>query len=292
MSNIDTVISKVRRDLNKYDDAGLIDENELYSDAITCLKRFGNDIGLKKETFIQVTDGFATLPEDFMMLHLALLCEPDYYQTSGIEFHTLQSSLFYKERVEIGGQWGECDTCPKPTEDKVIRENIYFNPGGLMTFYYKKPILLNLVKGFAKEACAPSCFNRMRSDNPYEINIVSRRTLHANFRNGTIMLRYIGMPTDEDGNIDIPDTFNGHMYTYMEYYLKRRLAEQLIANGDAQGIQNLYQAYKAEETVALRNTVNDLKMGRLNYKDFRKRMMKLNRLETLQYEISTPVLWR
>jgi hypothetical protein len=96
-------------------------------------------------------------------------------------------------------------------------------------------------------------------------------------------MQYYGLPVDEEGNIDIPETPNGHLETFLEYFLKRRIAERLMANNDALGLQSLYQVYKQEENVSLRNASTELKMSKLKPSTFQK-MKMLNKLESLQYE--------
>jgi hypothetical protein len=129
--------------------------------------------------------------------------------------------------------------------------------------------------------------NRYVNDNPHEINILKRNTIQANFNTGTIYIQYYGLPVDEEGYIDVPDTANGHLNKYIEYYLKRRCAERLIGNSDAQGIQTLYPIYAQQESTALRNASSELKLSKLTPKDFRKMQMK-NRLDVLNYEINLP----
>ena len=94
---------------------------------------------------------------------------------------------------------------------------------------------------------------------------------------------YYGLPVDDEGNIEIPDTPNGHLETYLEYYIKRRLSERLMANGDAQALAQMYQIYAQNESIALRNASTELKMTRLK-PDVFQRMKQLNHLESLQYE--------
>ena len=134
--------------------------------------------------------------------------------------------------------------------------------------------------------CFPVTISRNRyvKDNPNEITIAGT-TLRANFNEGNIYLQYYGLPMDEEGYIDIPETDNGHLETYLEYYLKRRLSERLIMNNDAQGLQNMFSYFKGEEQVALRNASSELKMSSLT-PAFAKRLKRLNRLEMLQYESS------
>lgn len=286
MPNIDTITSQVLRDLNKYADAGLIDENELYSDAVSALKRFGNDICTDQEAFVEIKNGLGQLPDQFFSLKMALECEPDYYQRSNIEHHTLLNSVFYTERVELSDAWNECDSCCKERTEKVIRENVYFDSGSV-SFTYKNPRILRLTKGFEKSVCATNCLNNYRIENPHEINIINRRKLQTNFSKGTVYIRYKGLPVDDEGFLDIPETANGHLDTYIEYYLKRRTAERLIGNNDALGLQTMYPIYKQEESLALRRAVNELKMTKLTPRELRKMMIR-NRQEILTFEVEIP----
>lgn len=291
MGYIDTIISKVRRDLSKYSDAGLLDDNEMYSDIISELRRFGNDICVAQETFIQVDKGYAILPDNFFALKLALWCEPDYYKATNIETNTLLSSVIYRERVEISNQWNECDSCNFNQTDKIVRENIYFSPDSYLTFAYKNPIPLRLARGIEKSVCAKNCLNLHRNNDLFEINIIKRKTVQANFKEGTIYIQYLGFPLDEEGNIDVPEFPNGHLDKYLEYYLKRRVAESLIANNDAQGLQNLYPTYAQQEMVALRNATNEVKLTNFSTQEFRRKMRAFNKYHTLQQEVFIPNLW-
>lgn len=284
MSNIDSLISKVKLSLSKYADAGLLDDNVMYSDAVQGLKRFGNDICVPQEAFVEVSNGKGKLPDQFFSISLALECEPDYCKTENVSLHALQNSVFYRERVTMSDSWNECDTCCETKTESIIKENVYFDGGGMTTFVYKQPRLLTLAKGIKKSVCSSKCINYGVIDNPHEINIFGT-TLQTNFNKGTVYIRYNGLPVDEEGFVDIPDTKNGHLETYLEYYLKRRLAESLLGNNDAQGIEKLYSIYDAKESVALRNASNEIKMTNLRPKALRRQWQMKNRLELLTFEI-------
>ena len=122
----------------------------------------------------------------------------------------------------------------------------------------------------------------MVRDNPNEIVIIKYR-LQANFNEGEIYTMYYGLPLDENGDIDIPESKNGHLEEYLEYRVKRKVAERLIGNNDAVGLQALYQIYKGEEQVSLKNASNEFKMRSITPESM-KRLKRLNRLESLQYE--------
>jgi hypothetical protein len=120
-----------------------------------------------------------------------------------------------------------------------------------------------------------------------EVNII-KDTLYTNFNEGSVYMQFYGLPVDEEGRIDTVDSKNGHLETYIEYHLKRRAAEGLLGNNDAQGIQALYPVYKQEESTALRNASAELKLTKITPHAM-KRWHRLNRLETLTFEINRPV---
>jgi hypothetical protein len=280
-SNVEGLVAQIKSDLSKYADAGLIDDTSLYRDITLGLKRFGNDIMQLQETIVEVKDGYAQLPESFFSLYIAYLCNPAGYTTTAIKQDSLINSVMYRERTINTTEWNECDASCETVTENVIRENLYYN-GNTVQFTYDNPTLLSLGKSFNKSNCHAKCRNKLVRDNPNEIVILNYR-LQANFNEGYIYLQYYGLPVDEDGQIDIPDTKNGHLETYLEYFIKRRLAERLMGNNDAQGLQNLYQVYAQQESVALRNATTELKMTKLKPSTFQ-RMKRVNQLESLQYQ--------
>ena len=283
MSRLDELILEVKSKLKKYDEAGLIDEISMRRDALKALKRFGNSIGTMTEGTVEIVDGIGYLPDNFISLYMAILCEPHAYTYTG-EIDALQTSYFYKERVIESSTWNECESCCQSKTENVIRENLYFN-GGSAQFVYKNPTLLKLGRSFEKSKMHLRCRNRVVKDNPNEISIIGSK-IQANFNSGHIYLQYYGLPTDEDGQPDIPETFNGELETYLEYHLLRRCAEDLLANSDAMaGLASLYPVYKQEEVSARDNASNELKM--LSPSSIYK-VKALNRLESLQYQIIVP----
>lgn len=278
----DDIIAKVKRDFQKYTDAGLVDEDELYRDLIFALKKFGNDVTYLQETVVEVVDGYATLPKSFFSLYLAYLCEPHGFVCQDVEFHDLQSSHYYVERTKKNSHWNQCDACCEETSTSYVRENVYFK-SGRVEFLYKNPTLLKLGKAFKKDSCHKDCRNKIVRDNPNEI-VINNFKLQANFNEGYIYLQYYGLPLDDEGNIEVPESANGHLELYIEYYLKRRLTEVLMGNNDAQGLSNLYPVFSQHEQINLRKASNELKMKNINLKRLGQRMHRLNRLESLQYE--------
>lgn len=285
-SNADALIAEVKSDLNKLADAHLLDEDSMYRDIVLGLKKFGNDVMEVHETVVEVKEGFATLPDNFFSLYLAALCDPIGYKNTcedEAEFHDLQNSHFYKERTIHSTKWGECDACCEQTEEKVIRENFYYKRKKSAEFYYGNPRLLSLGKTFNRNNCHANCRNKLVTDNPNEI-VITKFRLQANFNEGDIYLQYYGLPLDDEGRIDFPESKNGHLEEYLEYRLKRKISERAIGNREGEGLRDLYQSYFQLERQSLKNASNELKMSNLAPSQFSYRIKRLNRLESLQFE--------
>lgn len=281
MSNTQSLIEEVKSDLSKYADAHLLDEDSMYRDIVLGLKRFGNDLLEIHEIVVEVDDGEAQLPENFKVMYFAYLCEPLGVKKIDTEVHHLQDSIYYTEKTLRTRDWSECDDC-STVSDTVIKENLYFREKKAAEFYYHRPQLLSLGKTFHKSACHKFCRNKMIKDNPNEIVII-KTTLQANFKEGHIYMQYYGLPMDENGMIEIPDTFNGHLEEYLEYRVKRKSAERLIGNNDAVALSNMLGYFSNEESKALVKASSSIKMGKIKPKGM-KRWSRLNKLEALEYE--------
>lgn len=280
--NTVALIEEVKNKLSKFTDAALIDENSMYREIVLGLKEFGNDVMELHEQVVEVKNGKAELPQNFHTLQLAYLCEPLGFE-SDIEVHNLQSSYFYRERVINTDKWNECDPCCKEATENIIRENLYFKDSQVR-FYYHQPRLLRLGKTFNRGKCTTDCRNKFVRDNVGTIDI-SGRTLHANFKEGYIFVRYFGLPVDEDNNIEIPETSNGFLEKYLEFRLLVEESTTLIANSEAQGISNLFQYWVQQAELYKKRASNELKMANLHPDRVRRRLRRLNSLERLQYEI-------
>lgn len=287
MSNTTALIEEVKSKLRKYTDSGLIDENALYREIVLGLKKFGNGVCEIHEAVLDLKDGKVELPQNFNSLYFAYLCEPlGYQKDSNIEVHDLQSSYFYTERTGGSNPWSECSPCCNNESEKVIKESLYF-VGGNVDFYYKNPVLLRLSsKSIKTKEIHTSCKNRLARSGS-EVIEISKRMLKANFKKGHIYINYFGLPVDEDGKVEIPDTYNGHLEKYLEYRLLSETTLQLIGNNDAQGLQSMYTEYRRLEGLNLKNASNDLKMNAINPDELRGRIRRLNRLDSVKYEVGT-----
>jgi len=283
MNNIDSIIAEVNSDLSKYADAHLLDQDSMYRDIILGIKKFGNDVTELQETVVEVENYKASLPDGFYNLLLAALCTPMNYETTTEDVDALQSSFFYTEKTRYDYKWNQEDACCVEKTESIIKENLYFRGSKIAEFRYGNPRLLTLGKSFQKNACHAKCRNKIIRDEPNEITI-HKTTLQANFKEGSIYMLYYGLPTDEEGNIDLPNLNNGDLEEYLTYRVKRNVAERLMGNNDApQSLANLYNIYSERERQTLRSASNAIKMSKLTPNSL-KRLSRLNKLESLQYE--------
>lgn len=282
MSNTKALIEEVKNKLSKFTDAALIDENSMYREIVLGLKEFGNDVMELHEQVVEVKNGKVELPMNFHSLQLAYICEPLGFETD-VEVDSLQSSYFYRERVINTDKWNECDPCCKEAEESIIKENLYFKDSSVR-FYYHQPRLLKLGKTFKRGNCTSDCRNKYVRDSVHTIDI-SGRTLHANFKEGYIFIRYFGLPTDEDSNIEIPETSNGFLEKYLENRLLVEESTILMANSEAGSLPSLFQYWAQERELYKKRASNELKMANLQPERFKSRLKRLNSLERLQYEI-------
>lgn len=277
-------IAEIKSNFSKLDDANLIDDISIERDIDLALKGFGNDIMQLQDVLLEVKNGKVNLPQGFFSLDLAFKCEPKGYTTeSTVDHNILQESNFFIEKTRRDKEWVSCDSCCTNEKESTVVEKLYFKDNKV-NFHYNRPQLLRLGKSFKKSKCTKGCRNMFVKESPYEIVIVNN-TLQTNFEEGYIYMKYMGLPTDEQGETMIPDSKNGNLTLYLEYFVKKRLAERLIGNGDALYIQGLYQTFVSEERRYLKNASNELKMTRITPNTM-KRLRNLSRMESLQYVVN------
>lgn len=283
--HIDTLIAEIRESWQKYDAQGFINDDSCYRWARHALKGFGQNIMEIHSAVIYVSGGKATLPPNFHALYDAIYADPDYYCTSGSKNAVVESFLF-KERTERQIVWNSCDSCCKEESETTVTETIYLEDTKV-DFYYKEPVRLRLGKSKNKEGYAQNCKNKfvkLRSANEITIN---KNTLYTNFDSGTIFIEYYGTPADEQGLPIIPDTPQGHVELYVEYYIKLRILEDIIANSDDTNVVNLFNYYVSKERDQKSLADTDAKFSTLTPRSFN-RLRNVNRIDTMKYEICFP----
>ena len=241
--NLSEFIAEVESDLSSF--VKDINRTSIRTNVINQLRKFGTNVTELKEKVEVVKNSRVHLPEDFKSLKLALRLEGMGYTTQGAPEATEQ---IIRQRIENGAYFDEINqeyitTCdPKIITEKIIIDNSAVN------FYYS-PKWLSLVKGISKDGLDSKCLNvhpSIRNAYPDEINITNG-VINTNFTSGSIYLQYNALPTDEDGELIIPEYTTGDLYEYLLVYCKLKIAEDLIANNkNPQGLTQLYPMWNQQ----------------------------------------------
>lgn len=265
---VEDFIIELKSSLRSLDKRDLIDDVSIYRWIEIALRKFGGDITVPKEAVVDVKRGQAIMPGDYFDLILAFKCDFKGYEVpEGDKVKAeLQNTIAWKERTERSYRWCSCDECCVDEQEKVVVEKFYINTHDHdheVRCYYDKPVLLRLARPMLKDSCLSKCRNKLVKDSPYEINIVNGY-LYANF-DGPIYMKYKSLPFDGD-QIIIPDTPQGMVLDYVENFVKMRLFEELMYNGEVQGAADLFKLYLEQDLIKLRNAKTELKMAGMTLK--------------------------
>lgn len=262
-----------------------IDKISIKMDVIDRLRKLGNNIAYLNESIENVNNSKVLLPEDFKSLKLALKVDPIGYNIEG-DKKNITDSYIYKERIENPAYYDEVNqeyitTC----DPKIITEKITINNSNLNI--YHSPTWLSVTKGFNKSSFGTGCLNlhpTIRNSYPHEINI-NGRTLNTNFSKGQIYIQYYALPSDENGEIVIPEYTTGDIYNYIENYVKIRIAEDLITNNlNPTGIQQLYPVWKEQDRQLKAAALKEAKFKGAG-KNWNQRLKKRNRQEIRKFQL-------
>lgn len=262
-----------------------IDKVSIKTDVIDRLRKLGNNITYLNESIETVVNSRVILPEDFKSLKIALKVDSVGYNIEG-DKNNITDSYIYKERIENPAYYDEINQKYVTTCDsKVITEKITINNSNLN--YYYSPTWLSVTKGFNKSSFDSKCLNlhpTIRNSYPHEINI-NGKTLNTNFSTGQIYIQYNALPTDENGEIVIPEYTTGDIYNYIENYVKIRIAEDLITNNlNPKGITQLYPTWKAEDRELKSAALKEAKFKGAG-KKWQERFKKRNMQEIRKFQL-------
>ena len=280
------MIAEIETDMRQYSENNLIDYRSLNMWIKNELKRFGSNITILTEKVLEVENGKVELPDNFWTMHLAVKCTPDSQEINDTECsQQIQESSFWKQRLEKTYRWDNQSGSHAQEDYKTIEEKVYYN-NCQVTFRYREPEVLRLTKGIKKEYCANGCKNlqeQLTRSAKNEINILGN-TLQANFKSGFIYLQYHGLPTDDEGDILIPEVRS--LEEYLIYYAKRKILESLWINDDDVNVINKLQYIRQMERETFSLAMTQVKLEALNASNWagnlkRKMVQESNRFERM-----------
>lgn len=277
------LIAEITTSLRQYDDAGLIDYRTLNRLIRNELKRFGSNIMTLNEKYIEIKNGKAELPDDFFSLQTAMKITKDSYYLNSDCKKVVEQSNYWKERLESTYVWDNQSNSHKQQDFKYIEERIVRNDSDV-TIRYKNPTLLKLTKGIKKDVISKECNNLRIIQSPYEVNI-NGNTIYTNFKEGTILIVYYGLPVDDEGDLLIPDIRS--LEEYLIAYCKRKMLEDMFYNDEDTNIINKLQLARQDERELYSLAQTAVKFERLS-SDFWKKIKKKNMEQTMKYSRMFP----
>lgn len=266
------LVAEITTELKKYDESGLIDYRSLNRWIKNELKTFGNNVMQLTGKVLRVENGRAILPENFFDLDFVVKCTPESHSfEKGCKEH-VQSSHFWKQRIEETYEWDNLSNSHIKSDYKFIEEKVVFKDN-IINFRYSNPILLKPVKGIKRDSLTRTCKNLKVLESPYTFNIVGEN-LQVNFSEGDLYIQYYGVPMTEDNDFELPDS--RHLQEYLIAYCKRKVLEIIWLNDDDVNMINKMQYIKAEEDRLRGLAHTEIKFNVLGDGNWAKRLKRNN----------------
>ena len=288
---IEEFIAEIESDFSIYAESGDLDPVTIKTIILNELKAFGNNILNDYEYVVDIENSKGKLPENFRSLWVALKCDPYQVAFKDEDRDKLQTSYYWKKRIMSDCVWNEETQDYEEGCEKVITEEVYYHDAH-MRFTYRNPTLLTLTKGFNKNFCAKGCLNLrkgLRTTSPHQINITNGY-INTNFNKGSIYIQYKGFEQDDNGDIIIPETWNGKLFKYLQWYVKYRITINLLEkNRKPDSLKPLLELYRTESELARAEAMTESKFSKINKGTFQV-MKNRNRAETLKYEVGFPII--
>lgn len=266
-------LAGIKSKYSQYDKSGLINSIDVYSDVLYAVKSLGLLVLEKGETIVHIKNGKGTLPSGFSRLISAIKCTPFEYDCDEEDESVLQSMYFSQVKNIKRTEWPVCDPCNETHSEEVIVESVYFHKKRKGNIRYNQPTYLKLTDYVKKNICDKDCPNKAVKDSPYEINIKGN-TIYANFKEGSIYIKYKGLEEDDDGFIIIPDSEMGHVEKYVTAHVLSEIMLQSLMNSDnTTNEQTLYS-----ETLRRESDYKALAITELKFKGLGKAMNKYKKV--------------
>lgn len=279
------LIAEIHADLSNYSSRGLINDTDLKTWFINKLKLFGQTITEPVETILDLKGGKACLPEDFQSVITAYRCTPLTYSCNTDFVDVVQSSIEWKEKTERNVIWSSCNPCCTKVEEKTIIENRLIE-NIPVAFHYSNPTKLNITKRVRRDFCDKK-YLQMFSDTSLDVIDIDNTSLFANFSEGSIYFKYNGLTKTEQGDYFVPDSPRGKVQTYFITFLKFKLFEKWLLNGDDENLINKFNYLKVSEKEQFEEAIRDAKLRTLT-PDSYKKLASINKLNTMKVEFLLP----
>lgn len=232
----------VKGDFKKFDEEGLIDEDNLIKTVMYCNEKLGLAVREVREVAVPVHNYKAELPKDFEKLYYTFALGPtgtSITSTTVTSYvdpfnNNFDSDVIWEanlDRESLG-----CVDNYNVTIQKAMKAEVY-NHGSWVEVD---------VAPSSYEYCHIDCPNKKKKGR-YTLTL-HKDHIETPFKEGTLYLMYIGAMTDENGEITFP--FNPMITPYYEWMIKEKILSDALFNSDATNITELYKLAQSERVKA------------------------------------------
>lgn len=220
----DEIFARVKSSLKSYADMDMFIIDEYYKTIDLCNSKLGLRINPKKEKLIKIQNYQADLPEDFLLLDLALVVRNEKlifdtgFQTKTM---TLEGRIPTPMELSMAANLDKCCnfklSCGKVPVMTCKVEN--------QTIEFEETYVVRLSE---KRYCSSECFN-LYSRNPYMMEIIGGRYIQTDhFEDGLMYILYTAK-TNSEGNIPMC-LDHPKILEYYEKAIKYEILQDLYIN--------------------------------------------------------------
>lgn len=237
------VFARVKSSLKSYADMDMILMDEYYKTIDLCNSKLGLRINPKKEQLIAIENYQAELPEDFLLLDLAMVVGTE---TVSLPYGHAIREMNYEGRI------------PTPEElslaanlDKCCNFKLSCGKVPVLTCSIKEHYIefeqTHIIRLTEKRYCSSSCFN-LYTDNPNTMEIIEGRSIQLDhFEDGLLYILYTAK-TSSEGNIPLC-LDHPKILEYYEKAIKHEILKDLYINKRLEVVQAL-QLSQQDLTIA------------------------------------------
>ena len=226
------VYSTIKEELKSYFDTGAIDDLMFPTYLDKCLKKLGRSSYVIQETYLDICDFEARLPDNFFAVREAWMCtsvDARPYQSANSFYSQAESQTTIQVSPVISNQT-PCtnDGCSDPGCDgltcmPVLIQAVY-KTNNSVNRSVQRQYLLKPGNISVKAHCTLDCANIGSSaDDSFDIR---DNKFVTNFRNGTVHLVFYCYEYDVVGNQMIPDNYR--IREFVEAFIKYKMFELLV----------------------------------------------------------------
>ena len=226
------VYSTIKEELKSYFDTGAIDDLMFPTYLDKCLKKLGRSSYVIQETYLDVCDFEARLPDNFFAVREAWMCtsvDARPYQSANSFYSQAESQTTIQVSPVISNQT-PCtnDGCSDPGCDgltcmPVLIQAVY-KTNNSVNRSVQRQYLLKPGNISVKAHCTLDCAN-IGSSSVDSFDIRDNKFV-TNFRNGTVHLVFYCYEYDTIGNQMIPDNYR--IREFVESFIKYKMFELLV----------------------------------------------------------------